>query len=73
MTENAVLNANYLAALVGHALDVPNGNRCMHEFVAAAAKRPRERIVAMEIAKRAARFRLSRRRPSTSPEALVSR
>jgi glycine dehydrogenase subunit 2 len=53
MTENAVLNANYLLALVKHALDVPNGDRCMHEFVASAAKLKRsKRISAMEIAKR---------------------
>jgi glycine dehydrogenase subunit 2 len=53
MTENAVLNANYLLALVQHALDVPNGNRCMHEFVASASKlRKTKRISAMEIAKR---------------------
>ncbi|MBI2805123.1 MAG: aminomethyl-transferring glycine dehydrogenase subunit GcvPB [Planctomycetes bacterium] len=53
MTENAVLNANYLLALVQHALDVPNGNRCMHEFVASAARLKRsKRISAMEIAKR---------------------
>jgi glycine dehydrogenase subunit 2 len=53
MTENAVLNANYLLALVKHALDVPNGDRCMHEFVASASKLKRtKRISAMEIAKR---------------------
>ncbi|MSQ93559.1 MAG: glycine dehydrogenase subunit 2 [Gemmataceae bacterium] len=53
MTENAVLNANYLLALVQHALDVPNGNRCMHEFVASASKLKRTKhISAMEIAKR---------------------
>jgi glycine dehydrogenase subunit 2 len=53
MTENAVLNANYLLALVKDSLDVPNGNRCMHEFVASASKlRRAKRISAMEIAKR---------------------
>jgi len=53
MTENAVLNANYLLALVQGSLDVPNGNRCMHEFVASASKlRRTKRISAMEIAKR---------------------
>jgi glycine dehydrogenase subunit 2 len=53
MTENAVLNANYLLALVKQAIDVPNGDRCMHEFVASAAKLKRsKRISAMEIAKR---------------------
>ncbi|HZZ82192.1 MAG TPA: aminomethyl-transferring glycine dehydrogenase subunit GcvPB [Gemmataceae bacterium] len=53
MTENAVLNANYLLALVKDAIDVPNGDRCMHEFVASASKLKRtKRISAMEIAKR---------------------
>ncbi|MBI1831222.1 MAG: aminomethyl-transferring glycine dehydrogenase subunit GcvPB [Planctomycetes bacterium] len=53
MTENAVLNANYLLSLVKNALEVPHGDRCMHEFVASAAKLKRaKRISAMEIAKR---------------------
>ncbi len=53
MTENAVLNANYLLALIQDKIDVPNGNRCMHEFVASASKlRRAKRISAMEIAKR---------------------
>jgi glycine dehydrogenase subunit 2 len=53
MTENAVLNANYLLAVMQHAIDVPNGNRCMHEFVASASRLKRaKRISAMEIAKR---------------------
>ena len=34
VTENAVLNANYLLSKVKHILDVPHGDRCMHEFVA---------------------------------------
>jgi glycine dehydrogenase subunit 2 len=53
MTENAVLNANYLLALVKDSLDVPNGDRCMHEFVASASTLKRtKKISAMEIAKR---------------------
>src|SRR5204862_3634509 len=48
MTENAVLNANYLLALIQDKIDVPNGNRCMHEFVASASKlRRAKRISAM--------------------------
>jgi hypothetical protein len=31
---NAVLNANYLLSRVKHFLPVPQGDRCMHEFVA---------------------------------------
>jgi glycine dehydrogenase subunit 2 len=53
MTENAVLNANYLLARVQGAYEVPYGDRCMHEFVASARQLKRERRVsAMDIAKR---------------------
>jgi glycine dehydrogenase subunit 2 len=53
MTENAVLNANYLLAKVKGAYEVPHGDRCMHEFVASAKNLRREkRISAMDIAKR---------------------
>ena len=53
VAENAVLNANYLLARVKHFLSVPQGDRCMHEFVASAARLKAERgISAMEIAKR---------------------
>jgi len=53
VTENAVLNANYLLACIKHAFDVPYGDRCMHEFVASAVKLKRARkISAMDIAKR---------------------
>jgi glycine dehydrogenase subunit 2 len=50
---NAVLNANYLLALVKEFLDVPHGDRCMHEFVASAKDLYRERgIRTMDVAKR---------------------
>jgi glycine dehydrogenase subunit 2 len=53
VSENAVLNANYLLSRVKHAFDVPYGQRCMHEFVASASKLKRERkISAMDIGKR---------------------
>jgi glycine dehydrogenase subunit 2 len=53
VTENAVLNANYLLACIKHAFDIPHGDRCMHEFVASALKLKRTRkISAMDIAKR---------------------
>jgi glycine dehydrogenase subunit 2 len=53
VSENAVLNANYLLALLKHAYDVPHGDRCMHEFVASARGLRREkRISAMDVAKR---------------------
>jgi glycine dehydrogenase subunit 2 len=53
VSENAVLNANYLLSRVKGHYDVPYGDRCMHEFVASAKNLRREkRISAMDIAKR---------------------
>lgn len=53
VAENAVLNANYLLSRVKHFLPVPQGERCMHEFVASAAELKSEKgISAMDIAKR---------------------
>jgi glycine dehydrogenase subunit 2 len=53
VSENAVLNANYLLSRVKHILPVPQGDRCMHEFVASAAKLKADRgISAMDIGKR---------------------
>ncbi len=53
VSENAVLNANYLLSRVKHILPVPQGDRCMHEFVASGAKLKAERgVAAMDIAKR---------------------
>jgi glycine dehydrogenase subunit 2 len=53
VSDNAVLNANYLLSRVKHFLPVPQGDRCMHEFVASAAKLKGERgISAMDLAKR---------------------
>ena len=52
-SENAVLNANYLLSRVKHFLPVPQGDRCMHEFVATAAKLKNDKgISAMDLAKR---------------------
>jgi glycine dehydrogenase subunit 2 len=53
VSENAVLNANYLLSRVKHYLPVPQGDRCMHEFVASAARLKSEKgVSAMDIAKR---------------------
>jgi glycine dehydrogenase subunit 2 len=53
ISENAVLNANYLLAKIKHTLEVPHGDRCMHEFVASAHKLlTQKKIRAMDIAKR---------------------
>jgi glycine dehydrogenase subunit 2 len=53
VAENAVLNANYLLSQVQDFLPVPQGNRCMHEFVASAAALKRDHgVTAMDLAKR---------------------
>ena len=53
VAENAVLNANYLLSKVKHILPVPQGDRCMHEFVASAGRLKTDRgVSAMDIAKR---------------------
>jgi len=53
VSENAVLNANYLLSRVKHFLPVPQGDRCMHEFVASASRLKAEKgVSAMDIAKR---------------------
>jgi glycine cleavage system P protein (glycine dehydrogenase) subunit 2 len=53
VAENAVLNANYLLSRVKHILPVPQGDRCLHEFVATAAKLRADRgVSAMDLAKR---------------------
>jgi glycine dehydrogenase subunit 2 len=53
VSENAVLNANYLLSLVKSGYEVPYGDRCMHEFVASARTLRREKkISAMDVAKR---------------------
>ena len=53
VSEDAVLGANYLLSRVRHILDVPHGERCMHEFVATASRLKKERgLSAMDLAKR---------------------
>ncbi len=53
VSENAVLNANYLKACLQDKLPVPHGLRCMHEFVASARQVKQDRgITAGDIAKR---------------------
>jgi len=53
VSENAVLNANYLLSRVKHILPVPQGDRCMHEFVASAGELKKEKsVTAMHLAKR---------------------
>lgn len=75
VSEQAVLNANYLLSRVKHFLPVPQGERCMHEFVASAKKLKSERgVTAMDIAKRLLDFGYHAPTvyfPQTVPEALM--
>ena len=51
--ERAVLNANYLKSKIERLIDVPEGPRCMHEFVASASALKKESgVTAMDVAKR---------------------
>jgi glycine dehydrogenase subunit 2 len=53
VSEYAVLNANYLLSKIKDVYEVPNGDRCMHEFVASARKFLKEKkINAIDIGKR---------------------
>ncbi len=75
VSEQAVLNANYLLAKLLPLLPVPLGNRCMHEFVASASQLKKERgISAMDIAKRLLDFGFHAPTvyfPLTVPEAMM--
>ncbi|TWT99102.1 putative glycine dehydrogenase (decarboxylating) subunit 2 [Botrimarina colliarenosi] len=75
VSEQAVLNANYLLSRVKHILPVPQGDRCMHEFVASARKLKTERgVTAMDIAKRLLDYGYHAPTvyfPQTVPEALM--
>ncbi len=53
IAEAAVLNANYLLALLRPAFEVPYDRRCMHEFVLAGTRQKREfGVTTRDIAKR---------------------
>jgi glycine dehydrogenase subunit 2 len=53
VSEQAVLNANYLRARVAEGYDVPHPGPCMHEFVASARSLVKDRKVkAMDVCKR---------------------
>jgi glycine dehydrogenase subunit 2 len=53
VSEQAVLNANYLRARVAEIFDVPHHGPCMHEFVASGRTLLREKkIKALDVCKR---------------------
>ncbi len=74
-SEDAVLSANYLLAKLKDVLDVPHGDRCMHEFVASASRLKKQRgISAMDLAKRLLDFGFHAPTvyfPLTVPEAVM--
>jgi glycine dehydrogenase subunit 2 len=75
VAENAVLNANYLLSRVKHILPVPQGERCMHEFVATAAPlKKKNGVTAMDLGKRLLDFGFHAPTvyfPLTVPEAMM--
>ncbi len=53
VSEHALLNANYLKAKLKDVLPVPNGEYCMHEFVASAKSLKDQRgVTALDVCKR---------------------
>lgn len=52
VSENAVLNANYILARLKEEYDVPFGDRCMHEFVISGEKQKKIGANTLGIAKR---------------------
>lgn len=75
VAQNAVLNANYMLSRVRHILPVPQGHRCMHEFVATASQLKNDKgISAMDIAKRLLDFGFHAPTvyfPATVPESMM--
>ena len=51
VSENAVLNANYLKVKLKKHYDVPYDKRCLHEFVMSAEKQSKKGVRAIDIAK----------------------
>ncbi len=52
VSENAVLNANYLLARLRAAYDLPYDRRCMHEFVLSGRRQKAQGVRTLDIAKR---------------------
>jgi glycine dehydrogenase subunit 2 len=75
MSEDAVLNANYLLARLKDAYDLPYDRLCMHEFVLSARTLKREHgITALDVAKRLMDYRFHPPTiyfPLVVPEALM--
>jgi len=52
VSENAVLNANYLKELVREDYELPYDNHCMHEFVISGSKQKKLGVKTLDISKR---------------------
>ena len=52
VSENAIINANYLMALLKHEYDVPFDSICQHEFVLSCNRQKKKGVRALDIAKR---------------------
>ncbi|MFO7611331.1 MAG: aminomethyl-transferring glycine dehydrogenase subunit GcvPB [Clostridia bacterium] len=52
VSDNAVLNANYMLASLSEDFDVPFGQRCMHEFVISGEKQKEMGVSTLSMAKR---------------------
>ncbi len=51
ISENAVLNANYIKSRLGKYYDVPYSKNCLHEFVISASRQASKGVHAIDIAK----------------------
>ena len=52
VSEAAILNANYLLALLRHAFDLPYEGPCMHEFVLSGVRQKKKGVRTLDMAKR---------------------
>ena len=52
VSENAIINANYLRVKLREFYDIPYDGACMHEFVMAATRQKKKGVRALDIAKR---------------------
>ena len=56
VSENAVINANYLKERLGSHYHIPYPQACMHEFVASAVRQKKQGVRALHIAKKLLEF-----------------
>jgi glycine dehydrogenase subunit 2 len=74
VSENAVLNANYIKALIQDDYEVPYSRHCMHEFVASGSRQKKLGVKTSDISKRLLDFNMhapTNYFPLIVPEALM--